>query len=301
MEGTKNVVVGTDFSEQADAAVREAARMAARIGARLLVLHAIDEMPGDARWVVFGVPPQDIAAALQHRADGLMATRLAALRQEEGQGIDIQSRIVFQKPSVAIVELAEELGDALIVIGRTGESLLERLLLGSTAERVLRTAPSQVLVIDAERPQGWKTIVAPVDFSPASETSLKAAASLAEATGATLHVLHAYEFAGLAQIASVTAISTTTTFQQEVEEQSRRQLEVLVERIGLQPGEATIALRVGLAAEEILLYSEEVGAELVVMGAVGRTGVRRLLLGNTAERVVRRCPCALLAVKSPAP
>lgn len=297
MEEIRNVIVGSDFSSQAHVAVLEASRLAKKLGARLMLIHAIDELPSDARWAIFGVDPQEISSALRERAESEITKLSDELKELSGGELEIGTRIVFQKPSLAIVELAEELGDSLIVIGRTGETLLERLLLGSTAERVLRNSAGPTLVVASGRPEGVSKIVAPVDFSAASAASLKVAAQLAEANDAELHLVHAYEYAGLAQIASSVQITTAVTFKEEVKEQAKAQLDALIKKIGIDESRLVKALRLGLASEEIVNYASEVDADLIVMGAVGRRGVRRFLLGNTAERVVRRAPCSMLAVK----
>ena len=291
MKRANHILVGTDFSKAADQALHRAVALARRYHSKLTVLHVIDQLPTDSRWMLFGVPPTDIAEALRKRGEEELEKR-----KELFEGIAVELDVRFDKPSHAIVQAATERGCGLIVIGRTGESALERLLVGSTAERVLRTAPQMVLVV-GKKEGPWTRVVAPIDFSASSKDSLKLAGVLARGEGASLDVLHAYEYAGLAQIASATAISTTTTFQQEIEDQARRELDKSIEEAELEGLSVERHLRVGLAAEEICALAEEVDADLIVMGSVGRSGFKRLLLGNTAERVVRQTAASLLTVK----
>lgn len=293
MKRANHILVGTDFSEQSDNALAEAVRLARRHGSRLTLLHVIDETPSDSRWMVFGVPPTDIEQALRKRADEELARRIATMCD----GLEADSAVVFGKPSVTVVREASERGAGLIVIGRTGESLLERMLLGSTAERLLRMAPQMVLVVRPKGEPGFKRILAPVDFSDYSRDALQVAARIARDEGGELHVLHAYEYAGLAQIASATSITATESFQQELEAQSRKQLETLIEEVDLFGVTPQVHLRVGLASQEVISFAKDEACDLIVMGSIGRTGLKRLFIGNTAERVVRAVPSSVLTVK----
>ncbi|TVQ97284.1 MAG: universal stress protein [Deltaproteobacteria bacterium] len=293
MKRANHILVGTDFSEQADSALLEAVRLARRHGSRITLLHIIDETPSDSRWMVFGVPPADIEDALRKRADEELAKRVEGICAD----VPTETDIVFGKPSVTLVREAGERGAGLIVVGRTGESMMERLLLGSTAERLLRQAPQMVLVVRPGGDPGFRRILAPVDFSDYSRDSLEVAARIARDENAELHVLHAYEYAGLAQIASATSITATQSFQEELEEQSRRQLQTLIDEVDLKDLTPQLHLRVGLAAQEIITFARDEQVDLVVMGSIGRTGLKRLFIGNTAERVIRSVPSSVLTVK----
>lgn len=293
MKRANHILVGTDFSEQADIALAEAVRLARRHNSTLTLVHVIDEVPADSRWMVFGVPPADIEASLRKRAEAELQARV----EQFGEGIRLEAKILVGKPSFAILDHARELDVGLLIVGRTGESLLERLLLGSTAERLLRLAPRMTMVVRPDKEPGFQRIVCPVDFSEFSKDALGVAARIAKDEGSELHVLHAYEYAGLAQIASATSIDASQTFQQELEKQATEQLTELLEEVDLLGVTPITHMRVGVADQEIVEFAKREDCDLIVMGSVGRTGMKRLLLGNTAERVVRNSPCSLLAVR----
>lgn len=141
-------------------------------------------------------------------------------------------------------------------------------------------------------------LVCALDFSEGSEAALLRAADLAERFHVRLHLLHAHP---LFEVADGSAVQP-----EEPEEESRRRLRTFAERV-LGGAEAVAVLRPELAvrhgeeaADAILRYAEETGADLLVTGTHGRRGVRHLIVGSVAEEVVRRAPCPVLTVPSAA-
>ncbi len=119
------------------------------------------------------------------------------------------------------------------------------------------------------------TIVFPTDDSPCAEAARPLAERFAERHGATLHVLRVEVVPPLADLRF-----------DPVPEPDRRS-----------DGAVEARRRFPTAADAIVLYAEEVAADLIVMGTHGRTGFNRLTLGSTAEHVLRRAPCPVLTVR----
>jgi nucleotide-binding universal stress UspA family protein len=119
----REVLVATDFSEIAEEAVRAARQHAERFGARLHLLHVLETAEGDA------------------------GERLARLGQGPGATIPVLVRAPAGDPAHEIARYAREHGVDLIVIGTHGRTGVSRALLGSVAERVIRTAPCPVLAV----------------------------------------------------------------------------------------------------------------------------------------------------------
>jgi nucleotide-binding universal stress UspA family protein len=138
-----------------------------------------------------------------------------------------------------------------------------------------------------------RTILHPTDFSEQSQCALRLAGALARDHGARLVLLHV--------AAAPVAFYTEGVFvpaPSDPHDEERRQLEQL-EVPGAAPAERRLAE--GNPPSEILRVAEETGADLIVMGTHGRTGLARLLMGSVAEQVVRRAPCPVLTVKTPFP
>jgi universal stress protein A len=128
----------TDFSEQAEYALRLACSLARDYGARLIVLHVIPPPP-----VVYGegvIPPDPEGQREEHRAQLHQLPIPVA-------GIPVERRLADGDPAAAIIRAAQEFGTDLIVMGTHGRTGLGRLLMGSVAERVMRRAPCPVLTV----------------------------------------------------------------------------------------------------------------------------------------------------------
>ena len=144
----KLIVAPTDFSEPARSALRLAANLARACNARLVVLHA-SEMPPGVDSNTFITPGGSVVAvpAIDHvraTAQSLLAREVEALRAE---GVEVETEFAIVSASAAILDTAKRLGADLLVVGTHGRKGLSRLLLGSVAERIVRTAPIPVLTV----------------------------------------------------------------------------------------------------------------------------------------------------------
>lgn len=132
----REILFATDFSESSDVAGRVARDYARQFGARLHLLHVV--WPG---------------------ADPAMPPPLGKLREELGEGVPTLTVVESGQPAAQIVRYAERHGIDLIVVGTHGRTGFTRVLLGSVAERVLRTAPCPVLTVTRE-PRGGPQVEA---------------------------------------------------------------------------------------------------------------------------------------------
>jgi nucleotide-binding universal stress UspA family protein len=142
----QTIVVGTDGSETAGKAVREAIDLAARVGASLDVVSAYEpvsaqrlreearQVPDDLQWMIN--PREDVDATLKEAAEQVRAS-----------GVDVQTFAREGDPADAILDVAEERGADLIVVGNKGMTGAKRFLLGSVPNKVSHHAPCSVLII----------------------------------------------------------------------------------------------------------------------------------------------------------
>jgi len=147
MDQPKMILVGTDFSDISDEALRTAALYAKTFGSRVLVAHVFDPTP-NVPPVVWSRPDLlersirvEIEAAIRETLSGKTASLL--------QGVPEVELSVCQHPSAgrALCEIAEDEGADLLILGSHGRSGLSRAFLGSVAEKVVRHAPCPVLVV----------------------------------------------------------------------------------------------------------------------------------------------------------
>jgi nucleotide-binding universal stress UspA family protein len=156
LENLKGVLCPYDFTPACQASLRESARLAARLGARLHVLHVVITppivvlSPNESLAAPPPIDPHNVLEAVQSRRTPEIQAELA----RAGVGADVT--IAFQDgmhADLAILEYAESAGIGLIVMAKHARAPLSRLLIGSTTERVLRHAPCPVLVIPAADPR----------------------------------------------------------------------------------------------------------------------------------------------------
>ncbi len=145
----KSILVGTDFSLCAARALGFAVSMAASQGARIHILHVLME-PIQAFDVAGALPYVDVST--QREWEEAARRRLArAVASAQKRGVSATSELLWGRPSDAIIETAKKMKASLVVLGTHGRTALEKLLIGSTAERVVRLSPVPVLTVREKR------------------------------------------------------------------------------------------------------------------------------------------------------
>lgn len=145
----KTILVATDFSSDADAAVEAAIDLAKAFDSKLELIHAyyIEIPPIYAGFGGDFTRPEDILEPIR---EGAEATMNQLVEDVAAMGLDVRGRVAVEHVTQAILDEAERLLVDLIVMGTRGLIGLEHLLLGSTAERVIRLAPCPVLTVKAK-------------------------------------------------------------------------------------------------------------------------------------------------------
>lgn len=138
------------------------------------------------------------------------------------------------------------------------------------------------------------TILCPTDFSDAGKEAVRYALSLAQGFGAKvilLHVVEPVEF----YPAQLHDPELGTRVKEELEKEAREMMSQMEQHFSAEHLETQIV--VGKAHTAVLEKAEELGADLIVIGSTGRSGLSHLLLGSTAERVVRQSKCPVFTVR----
>jgi nucleotide-binding universal stress UspA family protein len=140
-----------------------------------------------------------------------------------------------------------------------------------------------------------RSILVATDFSPDAEHALGVAIDLARQFGAELQVVHGLDFP--VPILNPYAISIPDAILTQAREEAARRLREATARAEAAGVKARAQLTEVPAAPAIARLAEELGADLVVMGTRGHTGLKHVLLGSVAERTLRLAPCSVLIVK----
>jgi nucleotide-binding universal stress UspA family protein len=151
--------------------------------------------------------------------------------------------------------------------------------------------------------QPFTKILVPTDFSDGAKTALDRALDLRQRFGATVTLLHIYELPTVYTDVYVFSADLIGTIERGARERMARTLEYAEKRAReLDPTQAHPAIdgkvMAGAGAYSIVDVAKSGGYDLIVMGTHGRTGIRHLLIGSVAERVVRTAPCPVLTIRS---
>jgi len=290
----KTILAATDFSESADHAGVFARELARRFSAEFHLLHVI-------------VLHEDSHLEEEHREqlESLIATGDEIRRKIlESSGEDrpeipsVPHLVRGIAPDEVIIETANKIDSDLIVMGTHGRRGLRHLLLGSVAEKVVRTASAPVLTVRLDaviNPDGLSTILVPHDFSESSAAAVRSAGVWARALGAKITLLHVIEPVVYPEFYSVDVLPDD--LMGRLASRSAEALQTTADEL-LAGVETTVTVEVGRAADTIARLAEPDRFDLLVMGTRGLSAVEQLLLGSVAESVMRRCQIPLLTIPS---
>ena len=210
------------------------------------------------------------------------------------------------RPFEEICRLATKTDVDLIVIPTRGNTGLKHLMLGSTAERVVRYSPCPVLVFRSG-PKGrrngklpaasitFRRIVVPTDFSDSSMKALNYAKQLAKKFKAKLILSHSIAMQYFLTSDEYAPYDLPVLMEQ-AEKRARGQMRDLVAQTQRGGTKVESSMQIGHAGQEICASAEAERADLIVTATHGLTGLKRLLMGSTAEYVVRHATCPVLVI-----
>lgn len=293
------ILVGTDFSPTAAVAVDWAVELARQQGAHVELVHAVTVPPSVPEYV----SPSAIAPGpvfdeeVRRAALGRLEKEASSLRE---RGIEVDVCLTLGTPSMVICDRAAETAALAIVVGTRGLTGLRHLLLGSTTERVVQKAPCPVLAVHPEdRLHAPRTILVPTDFSEDAERAIHTAQRLLAplASDARLILLHAFNLP--IEYTAYGPIPTSVHYLQDTGLEAERRLQEMTDRLAAEGLTVDWVAREGDPSVVIVEEAERRQADLIAMGTHGRSGLRHLLLGSTAERVVQHAGCPVMTVRRP--
>ncbi len=142
-------------------------------------------------------------------------------------------------------------------------------------------------------------VLVPIDFSPSSRAALEYGTFLADRLGAQLSLLHVWEPPGYVgpDTLALLPVAPGLPGWEQTRAEVLRELDQFVAKTTPRPKELTVRVESGEPSDLILQVAKEGGADLIVMGTHGRTGLSRLLIGSVAEAVLRRSRCPVLTIR----
>jgi nucleotide-binding universal stress UspA family protein len=211
----------------------------------------------------------------------------------------VDTVLTNEPAAAAVVDAAAQHKADLVVAGTRGLTGWKRVVLGSVASRIVRKAPCPVVTVhadDAERHRPVHTILVPTDFSGDAMRAAEAAAAILGQNNSErcLFLLHVYRYP---MVVSFAGRPVLTASPDEVIVSAHSEMAALVDhfsRSGLRVH--SLVVESSKPAQAIVDEARRIKADLIAMGTHGRSGLDRLLLGSTAERVLSSAPCPILTV-----
>ncbi len=280
----RKLLVGVDGSESSLHALRESFKLASNEKSWITVVSVIPSFEGDLELV--GVP--DIRTALRQPfekalgvAKEIANTERALIKSIEEEG----------EPYERIVDLADAENCDLVIMGRKGTRHLEKSLMGSVTARVIGHSQRDVLVVPNGSRVGWEKILIATDGSRYSRIAAERAIDFARSYGGELRVVSVVdvpsEFYAEAPNAVDEMISKAKGYVRDIRLQAETE--------GIK---AESFVGEGDAYQIITDLAKKEGVNIIVMSSHGRTGLKRLLMGSVAEKVIGHAPCPVLVVRS---
>jgi nucleotide-binding universal stress UspA family protein len=288
----KTILVPTDFSEHADKALEAAEVLAKPLGARIHLLHVM-HVPVSAVTPEMAAIPASFWRDLRSYAERKTAEQQKKVEQK---GVRCTTEIVEDVPGFAIAAAAKRANADLIVMGSRGLSGVKHAVLGSVAERTVRTAPCPVLTVKHEGGAlRLRTILVAMDFSPSAHRALELAKELAKSAGpAHVILVHAYYIpVELEQY----LIQKGDPVLERLSESVTKDLEKILTDLQNAGISSEYIAQNGAPERLIVELAKSKHVDLIAMGTHGRRGLSHLLLGSVAERVVRTAECPVLTVR----
>jgi len=285
------ILVATDFSPYAAAAMKQAVWLARETGGQLILAHTIPDFSMSAFW-----GPHEREAnqrTLRERSDIAMRHAVVDLNAMD---LDVKLMTHVGEPFVEIMRAVQEEGCSLVIVGTRGHAKWEQFFVGSTAKRLIRKCASSVWIVKAEHVGPPKVVLAATDFSAVSLKAAREGMKIAQQAGAEFHLLHIVDSSDVPEDV-ISKIPTGSSVRQEVNEEATRRLEEFLESLAGDRTKIRPHLSWGTPWQEIQRIARHQAADLIVIGTVGRSGIKGLLLGNTAEKVLDTCDCSILTVK----
>jgi nucleotide-binding universal stress UspA family protein len=307
MNALKQIVVGIDFSESSRTALKQGVRLGRAAGAAVTAVHVVEKSMVDQVGASMESPPGDLRDRIAAHARYGIERMVAEFPEAKDTGV----QVVVGHPAAELVRVSEKPADGggcLLVMGAFGQSHATRGV-GTTASRCVRHGTANALLVRPEQSGAFRRVISCVDFSETSLRALREAARLAAMDKAALVAINVFsppppayppaDMIGLWPIPAPDYGQLTVRLRESAQEALAKTVaDVKKEFPDLNIVPAVV--EDFSYAKGICGYAKEHAADLVVIGTHGHSNLRYMLLGSTAEKVLREVHCSVFAVKPPA-
>lgn len=280
------IVVPLDESELAEEALPWAALLARALG---LSVHLVAVWTLDTDiWLRAGVDPDSAPEKIAAALDAYLAK---AAKAKSLDGLEVTTEVRLGNVADQVAEVATEAETRFVVITSHGRGGIRRLVQGSVADAIVRTATVPVLVVRAgEKAKTLHRMVVTLDGSDTAERALTPARELASAARAEVHLVRVVNPVGEVAWSGIGPAP-------DIGEITKAMSDAALAYLAKEKKEGEVAeVLYGRPLDVIIDYARERGCEIIVMATHGRGGVVRLALGSTTDAVVRASDRPVLVV-----
>jgi nucleotide-binding universal stress UspA family protein len=291
------ILMPTDFSVNAQQALRYASMLAKKLDSDLTLLHVMTVHEEDPYNPVHNFPD------LQDFYDHVEKSATSHLESIELDVNHYHTETVRGiSPADEIIKYANEHGFDLIIMGTHGRAAIAHFLMGSVAERVVRHAGCPVITIAHQEKELYgipkiARIAIPIDFSDFSKKVLKYSLNLARVFGARIDLLHVID-QRVHPSYYIVGQEYFMTIEPDLPEKALKTLREFVAGAVPDDVEVTYNILEGVPHDEIVAFATNEGTDLIMMTTHGLSGLEKMLIGSTTEKVVRKSRCPVFTVNS---
>lgn len=281
----RKILVAVDGSESSKNAFRQACKLAPEDKSWLTVITVIPLYQDQ-----FDVlsTKEKVSKRLRDEGEKILSD-IKNIADEED--IFIKTLLEEGTPFQRIIDIADEGGYDLIVMGRRGLHRLERAFIGSVTARVIGYSHTDVLVIPKDTTVDWQRILIAVDGSKYSKAAAERAIDFIESYGGEIKVLSVVDVPAELYAESPKAV-------EDLINKAKGYVEDVKKQSDAKGIKTETFVREGDAYQVIVDIAREQNVNTIIMGSHGRTGIKRLLMGSVTEGVIGYAPCPVLVVKA---
>jgi nucleotide-binding universal stress UspA family protein len=294
------ILLATDGSESSEVAVRAAVVLSKRLDSEVHVIYVAHEHP--YLHAHYDLHHQEEEERLRREDQRKLGEYGDDVRKAGGTIAESYLRV--GEAANEIVELAEEIGVDLVVLGSRGHGPMRRALMGSVSMGVLRHTHCSVLIVrryggsEQERRSLVGKILVPIDGSEGASAAARVAMEIAKSTGSEVHVAYAMEEE---RYRPHRGPEMWEGWEEGFEHAKRSARSWVEEQANGMRGDGTKTveshLLLGRPDAAIVWLAEELGAGLLVVGSRGLGGIRRVLIGSVSDSVVRHAHCSVMVIR----
>ena len=301
MNPIKNIICPVDFSEGSSRAVAYALTLARGVEAELHIIHSY-QLP------LYALPDGGLVAGPEYvqQVSNASQSSLDALVEKLDSGdVVIKTHLTEGVPHIEIARLTTELDGQLVVMGTHGRTGLKHMLMGSVAERVVRTSEQPVLTIrERENDQGtpWggqiTRLLVAFDFSDPSRRALQEARRLRAQLHCAVDVIFVLDDPFTEHPGAPKESVWAAEKELEAHETALKSVigRTVTDVFGPDAQTVTTSIARGGAVQSILAATEQGGADMIIVATTGKGGVERMLMGSVSQKLLQTSPIPVLTI-----